>query len=110
MPTFFKFPRNITHSKHAYHPFLKKTYKSGLDINITDLKVRCQEGLISLMIKSPRGDTMKIGERIKSTRIDKDQTQKQIGEILGVTEKQISRWEKDTQEMGIWKLKDFCLY
>lgn len=53
---------------------------------------------------------MKIGERIKSTRIDKDQTQKQIGEILGVTEKQISRWGKDTQEMGIWKLKDFCLY
>lgn len=53
---------------------------------------------------------MSIGERLKDTRIDYDHEQKDTAEILKVTEKQIIRYEKDRQEMGIQKLRDFCLY
>lgn len=53
---------------------------------------------------------MSIGERLKNTRIDKDHDQKTTAEILNVSEKQIIRYEKDRQEMGIQKLKEFCLY
>ena len=53
---------------------------------------------------------MSIGDRLKSTRIDHDQEQKDIAEVLNVSEKQIIRYEKDRQEMGIQKLKDFCLH
>ena len=53
---------------------------------------------------------MSIGERLKHTRIDHDHEQKEVAEILKVSEKQVIRYEKDRQEMGIQKLKDFCLY
>lgn len=53
---------------------------------------------------------MSIGERLKSTRIDHDHEQKETAEILKVSEKQIIRYEKDRQEMGIQKLREFCMY
>lgn len=53
---------------------------------------------------------MSIGERLKDTRIDRDHDQKTTAEILNVSEKQIIRYEKDRQEMGIQKLREFCMY
>lgn len=53
---------------------------------------------------------MNIGERLKNTRIDHDHKQKDTAEILKVTDKQIIRYEKNDQEMGIQKLREFCLY
>lgn len=53
---------------------------------------------------------MSIGDRLKDTRIDHDHEQRETAEILGVSEKQIIRYEKDRQEMGIQKLREFCLY
>lgn len=52
---------------------------------------------------------MSIGKRLKSTRIDHDHKQKDTAAILNVNEKQIIRYEDDRQEMGIEKLKKFCL-
>lgn len=53
---------------------------------------------------------VQINERLKATREDKDITQKEIAEAIGVTRRQISRWEKDLSEMGIHKLREICLY
>lgn len=50
-----------------------------------------------------------IGERLKKTRIAHGNNQKDIGDIIGVTDRQIGRWENGTQEMGIFKLRTFCL-
>ena len=38
---------------------------------------------------------MKIGKRIKDKRIEKNLTQAQLGDLLGVTDKAVSKWEKD---------------
>ena len=53
---------------------------------------------------------MQIHERLKATREDKDIMQKEIAKHIGVTERQIYRWENDLAEMGIYKLKAICLY
>ena len=53
---------------------------------------------------------MNIGNRLKDTRVDHDHEQKDTAEILQISEKQVIRYEKDRQEMGIRKLRDFCLY
>lgn len=53
---------------------------------------------------------MEIHERLRATREDKDLMQKEIAEFLGVSEKQVSRWEKNQSEMGIYKLQKLCLY
>ena len=53
---------------------------------------------------------MNIGDRLKDTRIDHDHEQKDTAEILQISEKQVMRYEKDRQEMGIRKLRDVCLY
>lgn len=39
-------------------------------------------------------DKQKTGELIKSARIKKGYTQVELGDLLGVTNKAISRWEK----------------
>lgn len=51
---------------------------------------------------------MTIGERIKATRIDADELQKDLAEKIGCSEMQIRRYEKDLSEMTISKLKTFC--
>ena len=53
---------------------------------------------------------MQIHERIKAAREDNDILQKEIAEHIGVTERQIYRWENGLAEMGIYKLKAICLY
>lgn len=53
---------------------------------------------------------MKIHERIKATRIDKDITQEEIAAELKTTRQQIYKYEAGTQEMTIGKLKTLCLY
>ena len=53
---------------------------------------------------------MEIHERIKATREDKDILQKDAAEFLGVSDKQIRRWENGESEMGILKLQKLCLY
>lgn len=42
-------------------------------------------------------DKQKTGELIKSARIKKGYTQVELGDLLGVTNKAISRWEKRRQ-------------
>lgn len=51
-----------------------------------------------------------VGERLAHTREDHDHKQKDTAKILGITEKQVLRYEKDRQEMGINKLINFCIY
>lgn len=51
---------------------------------------------------------MSIGTRLREIRIDHDQTQKQLSELIGCSSKQISRYEADEQEMTVSKLKSFC--
>lgn len=51
---------------------------------------------------------MTTGERIKATRIDADELQKDLAKEIGCSEMQIRRYEKDLSEMTISKLKAFC--
>lgn len=51
---------------------------------------------------------MTIGERIKSTRLDHDEMQKELAYILQCTPKQIGRYENDDQEMTVSKIIAFC--
>lgn len=51
---------------------------------------------------------MSIGDRIKATRSDKDETQETLANILGISTRQLKRYEKDDQEMGISKLITLC--
>lgn len=51
---------------------------------------------------------MEIGKRIKDTRNDHDETQAQLANILQITRQQLQRYEKETQEMGIYKLIAIC--
>ncbi len=39
-------------------------------------------------------DNMKIGKLIKSIRIDKSLTQKQLADIIGISDKAVSKWER----------------
>lgn len=41
---------------------------------------------------------------------DKDTNQTQLAAVIGVNRKQIGRWIRGEQEMGINKLRDICLY
>ena len=47
---------------------------------------------------------MNIGNRLKDTRVDHDHEQKDTAEVLQISEKQVIRYEKDRQEMGIRNL------
>lgn len=51
---------------------------------------------------------MTIGERLKATRTDKDEYQKDTAKALECTEMQIRRYEKDENEMTTSKLIAFC--
>lgn len=42
--------------------------------------------------------------RLKDLREDKDLTQQDIAKILNTTRNQVSKWENEIQEMGIYKL------
>lgn len=50
----------------------------------------------------------KIAKRIKELREDHDDSQEKLACKIQVTRKQIARWEKGEQEMGISKLKEYC--
>lgn len=52
---------------------------------------------------------MSIGDRLKSTREDRDLYQEDVAKQIGVATRQIIRWEKNETEMGINKLKELCL-
>ena len=52
---------------------------------------------------------MDIGDRLKATREDNDLYQEDVAKQIGVTPRQIIRWEKNETEMGINKLKELCL-
>lgn len=51
---------------------------------------------------------MTIGEKLKATREDLDLFQEDVANKIGVTTRQIIRWEKNETEMGINKLKELC--
>lgn len=51
---------------------------------------------------------MTTGERLKNTRIDEDETQESLANVLNISTRQLKRYEKDLQEMGISKLIAFC--
>ena len=53
---------------------------------------------------------MEIHERLKATREDKEVSQEEIANAIRVSRKQISRWETKQSEMGIYKLRELCLY
>mgnify|MGYP001251279008 CR=1 FL=1 len=50
-------------------------------------------------------DKQKTGELIKSARIKKGYTQVELGDLLGVTNKAISRWEKG----GVCQMDRRCI-
>lgn len=53
---------------------------------------------------------MEIHERLKATREDKEISQEEIANAIKVSRKQVSRWETKQSEMGIYKLRELCLY
>lgn len=53
---------------------------------------------------------MEINQRIKDILEDNDTNQTQLASAIGVNRKQIGRWIRGEQEMGINKLRDICLY
>lgn len=50
---------------------------------------------------------MLIGESIRAKRLQLNLTQKQLGDILGVTPNTIARWERG--ELGVRNVKLLCL-
>lgn len=50
-----------------------------------------------------------VGQRIKDLRTDKDKTQSKMAKEIGVTRKQVERWESESSEMMIGKLYDLCI-
>lgn len=52
-------------------------------------------------------DKQKTGELIKSARIKKGYTQVELGDLLGVTNKAISRWEKGDSFPDIGVIEEF---
>ena len=52
---------------------------------------------------------MEIYERLRAIREDLDITQEQIAKEINCSRKQITRWETNQSEMGIYKLKELCL-
>ncbi len=50
------------------------------------------------------------GQNIRDLRIDHDETQEQLATLIGVSRKQIGRYENEEQEMTIDKLIKICLH
>lgn len=53
-------------------------------------------------------DTMAIAARIKQARIDKNMTQMQLADIMGVSYQAVSNWERGNSMPDISKLGDLC--
>ena len=53
-------------------------------------------------------DTMKIAGVIKQARIDKDMTQMQLADAMGVSYQAVSNWERGNSMPDISKLEDLC--
>ena len=51
---------------------------------------------------------MTIGERFKALIEDTDTNITDLAEIIEVNRRQITRWQNDEAEMGIYKLKKIC--
>lgn len=49
-----------------------------------------------------------MNERLKEVLEDNDMNQTQLAEAIGVNRKQVGRWIRGEQEMGINKLKEIC--
>lgn len=55
-------------------------------------------------------DTVKIGKFLSDLRHEKNLTQEQLGEILGITNKTISRWENGTYMPKVEMLQELSIY
>ncbi|MBR3860934.1 MAG: helix-turn-helix transcriptional regulator [Oscillospiraceae bacterium] len=53
---------------------------------------------------------MTVGERIDALIEDNDTSITELAEYLKINPKQITRWKRNEQEMGINKLRAICLY
>ena len=53
-------------------------------------------------------DTMSIAKRIKSARIEKNMTQLQLADVMGVSYQAVSNWERGNSMPDISKLGDLC--
>lgn len=53
-------------------------------------------------------DTMQIAQRIKSARIEKNMTQLQLADVMGVSYQAVSNWERGNSMPDISKLGDLC--
>ena len=53
-------------------------------------------------------DTMQIAKRIKQARIDKNMTQLQLADAMGVSYQAVSNWERGNSMPDISKLTDLC--
>lgn len=51
---------------------------------------------------------MEFKDRIRAARLDADMTQAAIGAILGIPQKQYSRYETGANEMPLHYLVEFC--
>lgn len=53
---------------------------------------------------------MTFAQILQSARQDKDITQQEMADKIGVTRRQYIRYEKGEQEMSFQKLREICLY
>lgn len=53
-------------------------------------------------------DTMETAKRIKAARIDKNMTQLQLADLMGVSYQAVSNWERGNSMPDISKLADLC--
>lgn len=53
---------------------------------------------------------MSIGEKIRSCRIEKNVSQEELADALGVSRQIISRWEKDKAAPSAWNLEALSSY
>lgn len=53
-------------------------------------------------------DTMEIAKRIKQARIEKNMTQLQLADVMGVSYQAVSNWERGNSMPDISKLADLC--
>lgn len=53
---------------------------------------------------------MTIGENLAALIEDNDSTMEDLAKVLNCSTKQIQRWKNDKAEMGIYKLREICIY
>jgi len=46
-----------------------------------------------------------VGKRLKEWRVKKRLTQKELANVLGVTQQAIASWERERTEIPLWALK-----